>query len=484
MKAAVRAFANACLSRQFSFSPGSLPRPRFRLQILAIGKRSIFVIKVLRSGLNALAFSTESLNLYLLPAEVADSLSSDEIPTSKNSQKRLGRSRIDNNQAGISRLVLLIAQTCNLRCSYCFAEAYMGSHSHDGVMIPATARAAIERVFKSVLHVSEILFFGGEPLIGFPTIKEAVRATEEYCTAHQARMPAFAITTNGTLLDGEVIDFFQRHRFLVTISLDGPPHINDKQRQFPTGQGTYNLVKKKIDLLRNAGIEIGIEAVFTENHRICKETIESTYQFLRECGARDICLTPAIGGAPGESLDEDFLADLEQSYAASTERIMDSWLTNSPIRMPYWFDMLDALMSRNGKTHFCGAGCDGITVDWSGKVFPCYTLMSNSFFMGSVYDKGFPGKDFRKVKALMRRTSKDSFPKCVKCWAKKLCSPCYGDAFAACGTLSAPREMICVIIRSVARTILLKVAEFMSDDEKWNKLVENVNRSRVRFDTG
>jgi radical SAM protein with 4Fe4S-binding SPASM domain len=103
--------------------------------------------------------------------------------------------------------------------------------------------------------------------------------------------------------------------------------------------------------------------------------------------------------------------------------------------------------------------------------------MSNNLFMGSVYDKEFPGEDFERVTALMRQTSKDSFPKCVKCWAKKLCSPCYGDTFAASGTLSAPRESICTIIRSVAKATLLKVAEFMTDAEKWKRFVGNVSRS-------
>jgi uncharacterized protein len=290
------------------------------------------------------------------------------------------------------------------------------------------------------------------------------------------------ITTNGTLIDQQVIEFFKRHNFLVTISLDGPKHINDKQRQFPSGNGSYDIVKEKIDLLRRAGIEIRIEAVFTGNHTKCEATIESTYEFLLKLGARDIYLTPAMGGSLDECLDGTLLADLEQSYTASTERIMDSWLTDSPIRIPHWLDILHTLISRKGKTHFCGAGYTGITVDCSGKVFPCYTLMNDNLFMGSVYDKDFPGEDFRRVTALMRQTTKDSFPKCVKCWAKKLCSICYGDTSTACGTLSAPRERLCVMIRSVARATLLKVAQFMTDDEKWKRFVENINRSHVRFD--
>jgi uncharacterized protein len=440
----------------------------------------IFMIKVLKSDLNSVAFSTESLDLYPLPAGVSDGLSSDELSTSEHSPKLSKDDHINDIPARITRLVLLIAQTCNLKCSYCFSEAYMGSHADNRLMSPATVRVAIEKVFKSVPDVPSIAFFGGEPLIGFTTIKEAVRASEEYCMTRQAQIPAFTITTNGTLINQEVAEFFKAHNFSVTISLDGPQHINDKQRQFLSGIGTYDIVKKNIDLLRGAGVEIAIEAVFTDNHRNCKETIESTYEFLLKCGARDICLTPAMGGSPDKSFDGNLLADLEQSYTASTEKIMDSWLTDSPIKMPYWLDILHALMSRKGKTHFCGAGYEGITVDCAGRVYPCYNVMSDSLYMGSIYDKKFPGEDFRRVTALMRQTSKDSFPKCVKCWAKKLCSPCYGDAFAACGSLSAPRESICVIIRSVARATLLKVAEFVIDEDKWKRFVENLNSATAQ----
>jgi uncharacterized protein len=433
------------------------------------------VIKVLKSDLNSAAFNTESLDLYPLPPRVADSLSSDELSYPEESRAPIKSHHISGNPATITRLVLLIAQTCNLKCSYCFAEAYMGSHFDNPIMSPATAHAAIEKVFKTASDVPGILFFGGEPLIGFTTIKEAVRVSEEYCTFHKAPMPTFTITTNGTLIDNEVTEFFKRHNFSVTISLDGPQYVNDKQRQFPSGKGTYDTVKRNIDLLLGAGVEISIEAVFTDNHRNSQETIESTYEFLLASGAREIYLTPAIGGLVDKSLEGHLLADLEQSYTTSTKRIMDSWLTDSPMRMPYWFDILDALISRKGKTHFCGAGCEGITVDCSGKVFPCYMVMNNSLCMGSVYDREFPGEDFRKVMALMTQTSKDSFPNCLKCWAKNLCSPCYGDTFLEYGVLSVPRESICVIIRSVAKAILLKVTEFMTDEEKWKRFVESAN---------
>ena len=440
------------------------------------------MIKVFKSALNSAAFNTESLDLYPLPAGTADSLLSDEVPASKDPNDLFKYDHITDTRTRFAELVLLITQTCNLKCSYCFAEAYMDSNSDNRVMSPATARISIEKILKSVTDLRKILFFGGEPLIGFAAIRESVKASEEYCRAYQAQMPAFTISTNGTLINQKIIDFFQKHNFSVIISLDGPQAVNDKQRKFRSGKGTYDTVIKKIDLLRDAGIEISIEVVFTDNHKYYKETIESTYEFLTKLGGRDIILTPAIGGSPDESINESLLTDLEQNYTASTEKIMDSWLTDSPIRMPYWFDIMHTLLSRNSSARSCGAGFERITVDCSGKVFPCYMLISDSLFMGNVNDKDFPGKNFTRVTALMRRTSKDSFAKCVKCWAKNLCSPCYGDTFFANGNLSAPRESICVIIRAVAKAILMKVTEFVTDDARWKKFAENVNWAQAQFD--
>ena len=441
------------------------------------------MIKILKSDINSVVLSTESLNIYPLPAGMADSLSSDEIPVSRDLQEPSGNDATDDSQGGIALLSLLVAQRCNLRCSYCFAKAYMGSPSQNRVMSPAVASVAVERVLENTPAAHSIQFFGGEPLLGFATIKEAVRAAQVYCRVHHKELPAFTITTNGILIDRKVVEFFKRHNFSVTISLDGPRHVNDEQRRFPSGKGTFDRVKSKIDLLRGAGVEMSIEAVFTESHRAHKETIESTYEFLTALGARDIHLASAIGGQPREPVDEDLLARVERTYGASTQRIMDSWLTDSPMNMPSWSDILHTLLSRKGKTGMCGAGYDKITVDCSGKVFPCHMLMSDSLSMGNVLDAGFPGEAFRRVASLMRRTSKDSFPKCLKCWAKKLCSPCYGDTFHEYGNLSPPRERTCIIIRSIVKAIVLKVAEFMSSEEKWEKFRQSLNREKRRAST-
>jgi uncharacterized protein len=436
------------------------------------------MVKIFKSDHHSVAFSTESLYLYPLPERVADALPMDEAIDSERAPEPLADDCIDNSPPGITGLVLLTAQTCNLKCSYCFAEAYMGSRPDEQVMNPATASAAIEKVFSAAPGTPWVQFLGGEPLLGFAAIREAAKSGERYCVDHRAQRPAFAITTNGTLVDQRAIDFFKAHDFSVTVSLDGPRHVNDRQRRFPSGSGTYDIVKKNIDRLRKAGLGVRIEAVFTDRHTDEKETIESTYRFLSRFSAGDICLKPAIGGSPG--LDRDSLAHLEKTYAASTERIMDSWLTDSPMRLTYWVDILETIISRKGKTHFCGAGFNTITVDCSGKVFPCHTLMSDRFYMGNVHDADFPGRNFRKVAALMRRSSKESFSKCVRCWARKLCSPCYGDTSFASGTLGAPRESLCVIIRAAAETTLLKIAEFMIDGDKWKRFVENVNRTTIR----
>lgn len=436
------------------------------------------MIKVFKSSSNAVAYNSESLEIYPLPAQIADSLTHGELNGSAALPDPASTELIDQ-RTGISGLVLMITQTCNLKCSYCFAETYMGSDSAKQIMKPSTAAVTVEKVFTTRTEIPWVKFFGGEPLIGVAAIREAVKASERYCSIHQARMPVFSIFTNGTLIDKDAINLFKAYNFTVTISMDGPRHIHDRQRRFPSGKGTYDIIKNKIDMLRSADIEVRIKAVYTENSRRYHATIDSTYDFLMQHGAQEVCLTPTMGGSSYDRLDSVSLDDIEQDFTTSTERIMDSWLTASPIILPYWIDILDTIISRKGKPHFCGAGQKVITIDCTGDVFPCYVLMSDGLNMGNVHDSDFPGERFKTVANLMNSTTKDSFPKCVRCWARKLCSPCYGDSFPESGTLSAPSEKMCVKIRSVARATLLKIAEFMSDDEKWKNFIRNYNKLQV-----
>ena len=119
-----------------------------------------------------------------------------------------------------------------------------------------TAKKAIDFLREHSVDSPEVNigFYGGEPLLEFPLLKKAVEYSEQQ---FEGKKLTFNITTNGTLLNDEMIYFFQDHDVSLMISLDGPKEINDKNRVFANGKGTFDTVAKQISRIREIAPQYG-----------------------------------------------------------------------------------------------------------------------------------------------------------------------------------------------------------------------------------
>jgi organic radical activating enzyme len=132
-------------------------------------------------------------------------------------------------------VLLMVTQTCNLACSYCYGDG--GTYGGRTKLLPvATAQAAIDGMIRRAPNrrTFNVAFFGGEPLINFRTIQEVVA----YCRAEESRTDkrfSYSITTNATLVTDEVVSFFKEHRFSVMVSFDGFD-APEEQRPFRDGR--------------------------------------------------------------------------------------------------------------------------------------------------------------------------------------------------------------------------------------------------------
>ncbi len=142
-------------------------------------------------------------------------------------------------------LTLILTEECNLGCVYCY-----GQENNTGRMSQATALRAIDWFVGQAGNVQDlnVTFFGGEPLLMFPLMKKVADYALAKAKAASKEI-AFQITTNGTLLDEEIIDFLKEYQVRVLVSLDGPKEIHDAQRPFPDGRGSYDLLLPKIQKL-------------------------------------------------------------------------------------------------------------------------------------------------------------------------------------------------------------------------------------------
>src|SRR5262249_4895812 len=138
----------------------------------------------------------------------------------------------------LGSLVLNVANKCNLHCSYCYEPEGAKYGSSPVQMDWETARTSVDFLFQKAGNNREVnvIFFGGEALLNFKLMREVVDYAEEQ-GRERGKKVDFSLTTNGTLLSDEIIDFFQAHRFGLTVSIDGPQELHDKRRFFLTNKG-------------------------------------------------------------------------------------------------------------------------------------------------------------------------------------------------------------------------------------------------------
>ena len=150
-------------------------------------------------------------------------------------------------------LCLHVSHDCNLRCRYCFASTGDFGTGHRMTMDFETAKRAIDFVIAKSGHRRniEVDFFGGEPLMNFDVVKRLVtyaRSVEKERGKHFR----FTLTTNGVLIDDDVIDFANREMSNVVLSLDGRKEIHDRLRVDYAGNGSYDRIVPKFQQLVKA----------------------------------------------------------------------------------------------------------------------------------------------------------------------------------------------------------------------------------------
>ena len=163
------------------------------------------------------------------------------------------------------QIILGLTEDCNLRCKYCiFSGSYENMRTHGFAKMPKDV--AIKSVDKFIDYVKEwkefapekkpvISFYGGEPLLEYDMIKEVVAHVKT-----KNFKPMFALTTNGNLLNDEIIEFFVTNDFAVSVSLDGPEELHDKNRVFENGEGSFHTIYTNIMKLKKEIIRQGKES--------------------------------------------------------------------------------------------------------------------------------------------------------------------------------------------------------------------------------
>jgi len=346
----------------------------------------------------------------------------------------------------LERLVLNVANLCNLDCVYCYAQGgdYGGPREK---MTFATGRAALDRFLNLYQRIDTVQFFGGEPLLNWPVVRDLCEYGWQLADSLGKPRPVWMLSTNGTVLNDDIVRLIVDFDVKVTVSCDGPPDITDQLRPTRTGDRASRLLERNITrLLDEAGQPVQIEGTYTATHvrERCEVTDVLDY-VKRDLGVLSLHMPANVLSAQGphdradpQGIEPMHLGFVAASYAKATAdavRVLATQPAGTKAILSGAVEIIEELvMPSPAETPvLCPAGTGTIAVDSDGSVYPCFMFYRrNEFRIGHVRSpatvKVEPQVAF--VGRIGRATAPDHLR---DSWARRFVAGCAGANFFQSG---------------------------------------------------
>ena len=359
----------------------------------------------------------------------------------------------------IKALCLHIAHTCNLNCSYCFAS--QGKYHGDrAVMSFEVGKRALDFLIENSgsRRNLEVDFFGGEPLMNFDVVKQLV-AYARSVEKEKGKNFRFTLTTNGLLIDDDVIDFANREMSNVVLSLDGRQEIHDRFRVDYAGKGSWERIVPKFQKLVEArgGKNYYMRGTFTHAN---PDFLKDIQQML-DLGFTELSMEPVVcaEGDPSELTMEDLPIVLEQ-YEKLAELMLERDKAGKPFTFYHYRIDLTGGPCIYKRISGCGSGTEYMAVTPWGDLYPCHQFVGEEAFkLGDIWN-GVTNTEKQDEFACCNVYAR---PECRDCWAKLYCSGgCAANAYHSTGTVTGVykygcelfrKRMECAIMVAVARQL-------------------------------
>lgn len=359
----------------------------------------------------------------------------DPLDCGNDDEAHMDRIKTAVMSEGFSQLILVVTDKCNLKCKYCIFEDHypFAKSTPQNKMDFGTAKSAIDYYFDSINQkISNkinqkciISFYGGEPLINFGLIKEAVK----YAKSSAPCQVSFQITTNGTLLTRDIIDFLMEEKFTICISIDGPANEHDRNRVFSDGRGSFENIMGNLEYIwEKCSGEFTPIFLVTYDIKTDFGQLKEFFQ-TRDEFKKAIYFFSRVKGAFSDyyqQFNEDDVAAAEQQFDA----IIRSAEGHDPVsrflgRTPFLQMMFRRIMMplRNdgvAATSTCLPG-HKICVHTDGTFEPCERV--HGMKIGDIEQ----GLDFPKISNLVHQYNSMISLKCNRCPVRRLCSYCFSQ---------------------------------------------------------
>ena len=368
--------------------------------------------------------------------------------------------KLKEKSAGVVKaLCLHVAHTCNLNCSYCFAS--QGKYHGDrAVMSFEVGKQALDFLIANsgTRRNLEVDFFGGEPLMNFDVVKQLVAYARER-EKEAGKNFRFTLTTNGMLIDDDVIEFANRECSNVVLSLDGRKEIHDRYRVDYAGKGSWEQIVPKFQKLVKAreGREYYMRGTFTHANPDFLKDIE----VMLDLGFTELSMEPVVcaPGDPSELTQEDLPIVMEQ-YEKLAELMLKRHREGKPFTFYHYMIDLTGGPCIYKRISGCGSGTEYMAVTPWGDLYPCHQFVGEEKFrLGDVWT----GVTNPEIQGEFAKCNVYAHPECADCWAKLYCSGgCAANAYHSTGSVTGvykygcelfKKRMECAIMLEAAKTL-------------------------------
>ena len=361
-----------------------------------------------------------------------------------------------NRQTVVKALCLHIAHDCNLACRYCFAEE--GEyHGRRALMSYEVGKAALDFLIANSGNRRnlEVDFFGGEPLMNFQVVKDLVAYGREQEKLHNKNF-RFTLTTNGVLLNDDIMEFANKEMANVVLSIDGRKEVHDFMRPFRKGAGSYDLIVPKFRKFAESRNQTNyyVRGTFTHhNLDFSKDVLH-----LADLGFEQISVEPVVAQETEDyAIQEADLPKLFEEYDNLAKEMIKRHKEGKDFNFFHFMIDLEGGPCVAKRLSGCGSGTEYLAVTPWGDLYPCHQFVGNEkFYMGNVFE----GVKNTEIREEFRGCNVYAKEKCRDCFAKFYCSGgCAANSYNFHGDINNAYDIGCQLQKKrIECAIMIKAA--------------------------
>ena len=361
-----------------------------------------------------------------------------------------------NRETVVKALCLHIAHDCNLACRYCFAEE--GEyHGRRAIMSYEVGKKALDFLVANSGNRTnlEVDFFGGEPLMNWEVVKQLVAYGRSLEEEHHKKF-RFTITTNGVLLNDEILEFVNKEMGNMVLSIDGRKDVHDRMRPHRGGQGSYDEIVPKFKKAAESRGQMNyyVRGTYTHyNTDFAKDVLH-----LADLGFKQISVEPVVAPETEDyAIREEDLPQLLAQYDELAEEMIKRRKEGNGFNFFHFMIDLEGGPCVAKRLSGCGSGTEYLAVTPWGDLYPCHQFVGNEdFLMGNV-DEGVLRTDIRDEFKQCNVYAKE---KCKDCFAKFYCSGgCAANSYNFTGNVNGSYDIGCELQRKrIECAIMIKAA--------------------------